>query len=403
MLAQLLDHLVPLLDPRGGLRGAHHTLKAAELVGAVDDQPGAPIEGAGPSAPEAGPRGLPVGTEQPVVDDPIRIVSDDDDRPVLLHRVVSRPEADGGLVLPHVAVRHHDVRLRGLAPVPALRPLSRPPVGHDEVPGVGLHRVPLQVEDGVHLEVEARHPRGLLRVEAHHVLVTSKEPRTRVGGVVQAEAAEVSVVVTDRLDARHAGADDLPAAAEPHYPVEEDGADADLEVALHNLAVHVDRRTVARLPQVVQHLVRVVVVNLVLVDYILPKLLHEVQAAEGAVAPRGDDEPDVVPGYPRAPKSLDYGLRVLAGPGRPAHVIEDDHHLFGLLRNSAQGLGAKGVLQGSPDLSIREGLLTLAGHPTPFHIPNAWESQREGLVSVPLPVRNRYFYRQIYQPQNVIL
>ena len=242
-----------------------------------------------------------------------------------------------------------------------------------KVAGEQVADLRVAVEDGVDLEVEPHHARGLLGVAAHE----------RVGVAhVELRRRREAVVAHDRAQRAHARQNALGAAAEAVVAVRHGRADGDLVVGGHDVGIDLHGHIVARVADKDVVKEQVVVVHLVVLDELLAELAHELRAVHDAVGAKRDDEPDVLVRHAGGVQLRDDGAGDgLARRGAGDVVDDDDGALFpgGAL---ADGLGADGGVELFADLRLGQRRGVIAVDPGDVYVPVIRERDRDRPVAV---------------------
>ena len=102
-----------------------------------------------------------------------------------------------------------------------------------------------EIDEGIDFDIEARHPGGLLDVEAGDIALDL--PKAHGARVILNER---TVVVGNGIDMGHPGKEDLSSSSETGKGMGNNASNADLEIAGHHLLVDRDRRPPAGLAEI---------------------------------------------------------------------------------------------------------------------------------------------------------
>ena len=242
-----------------------------------------------------------------------------------------------------------------------------------EITGEEVADLRVAVEDGVDLEVEPHHTRGLLGVAAHE----------RVGVAhVELRRRREAVVAHDRAQRAHARQDALGAAAEAVVAVRHGRADGDLIVGRHDVGVDLDGHVVARVADKAVVEKQLVVVHLIVFDDLLAELAHELRAVHDTVGAERDDEPDVLLRHTGSKQLRDDGLGDGLARRQAGDVVDDDDGALFTGGTLGDGLGADGGVELFADLRLGQRRGVIAVNFGNVHVPVIRERDGDRLVAV---------------------
>ena len=231
----------------------------------------------------------------------------------------------------------------------------------------------MAVEDGVDLEIEPHHARGLFGVAAHE----------RVGVAhVELRRCREAVVAHDRAQRAHARQDALGTAAEAVVAAGHGRADGDLVVGGHDIGIDFDGHVVGRVAHKDMVKEQIVVVHLIVFDDLIAELAHELRAVHDTVGAKRDDEPDVLLRHAGGAQLSDDGLGDGLARRRAGDVVDDDDGA--LLAGGAlgDGFGADGGVDLFSNLRLGQGRGVVAVDLGNVHVPVIRERERDRLVAV---------------------
>ena len=330
----------------------------------------------------------PADAVQRMVSRSVRREPDHDLRSVIL-RARHRPHPFAGVIqayIHRVHVRDHHIRIfwtghRTHVP----RECHTGPMRGHHIAHEQTDRLPPPVHDHVRDRVHARHPSGFLHIETHLIIQWSVMP-----------SALQLVIVPGRLQPGRAGQQDLRAAAPCGPSVRIDAAEPDLEVALHQEPVEIQRRAERGRAHERQVIRRIVTHHLNPAQHLLAQLPRQLRPGHLPVTSECNQDQHVLLLDPGRPEFLQNERQDAMRRSGTAQIIRKNAHTGPAPRQLAKPGRPDGRVEPASDHLVREHRTW--NRPPNRHPPLRGHPERHILVPVPRTPSQRNLLHRTSSP-----